>query len=80
MYQVLWGGDVNIIRQRSGCSPEHLVYKNHCTVNEEHISRAEAIRDLTMQLEGIADIDIFDRDIHDTDNEIKMLRDYIACY
>ena len=33
-----------------------------------------------MQLEGFADIDIFDRDIHDTDNEIKMLRDYIACY
>ena len=68
------GRNVDKISRKYGCEYGHLVCNRITSASTDNLIRARAVTELTACLEGSQYIDNFDIE------EIKLIRDYIACY
>ena len=68
------GRNVELISRIARCTYDYLSYTRRLKCTDENITRATAVTELTACLEGSQYIDNFDKD------DIKIIRDYIACF
>ena len=68
------GRNVEQVSRIARCTYDNLTYPRNIKCDDETIIRAKAVTELTKCLEGNQYIDNFHKD------EIRILRDYIACF